>query len=179
MPCEGIQFGAASEDGFELQVLALRQGVEVSQDPSGDRARGRRTGRRCGRGCAKRLEVGTDGSIAAGVAVRLDLLPESPGVRAALGPSLVQVGLEVVELGLAVLPLPPGTGPPASRRRPAVGRCGRSCRAGAGSSVGCGQRPAAHGQRRAWRGYGRRTGARWAMATRSRPVPEPSPAPTR
>jgi hypothetical protein len=49
VPGEGIQFGAAGEDGFELQALALRQGVGVSQDPAGDRAWGRRTGCRCDR----------------------------------------------------------------------------------------------------------------------------------
>ncbi len=38
--------------------------------------------------------------------MRLDLLPEGPGVCVALGPPLVQVGPEVVELGPAVLPLP-------------------------------------------------------------------------
>ncbi|GHG78564.1 hypothetical protein GCM10018779_58400 [Streptomyces griseocarneus] len=42
MPREGIQFGAAGEDGFELQALALRQGIGVGQDPAGDRAWGRR-----------------------------------------------------------------------------------------------------------------------------------------
>lgn len=31
---EGIQFGAACEEGFELQVLALRQSVGVGQDPA-------------------------------------------------------------------------------------------------------------------------------------------------
>ncbi len=144
VPGEGVEFGAAGEDGFELQVLALRQGVGVSQDPAGDRAWGWRTGRRRGRGCPERLEVGADDSVAAGVAVRLDLFPEGPGVCAALGPSPVQVGLEVVELGPAVLPL-------------SLEQVFRPC------------------------GVGQQIGARWAMATHSRPVPapEPSPAPTR
>jgi len=35
---EGIRFRAAGEDGLELQVLAPRQGVGVSQDPADDRA---------------------------------------------------------------------------------------------------------------------------------------------
>lgn len=48
--------------------------------------------------------MGTDGSVAAGVTVSLDVFPEGPSVRAAVGPSPVQVGLEVVELGPAVLP---------------------------------------------------------------------------
>ncbi|WP_406458688.1 hypothetical protein OG782_36865 [Streptomyces sp. NBC_00876] len=40
VPREGIEFGAAGKDGFELQALALRQGVGVSQDPAGDIAVG-------------------------------------------------------------------------------------------------------------------------------------------
>ncbi len=62
VPSKGIQFGAADEDGFELQALVLRQGIGVGQDPSGDRACGRRTGCGCGRSCAERPEVGADGS---------------------------------------------------------------------------------------------------------------------
>lgn len=84
VPGVGIGSGQPAGTALCFTALALWQGV--GQDPAGVRARGRWTGGRCGRGGAERPEVGEDGSVAVGVAVRLGLVRLGPGVRAALGP---------------------------------------------------------------------------------------------
>lgn len=50
-------------------------------------------------------EAGAKALVAALVAERHDLLPHPPGVRAALVPAVIQVGLEGVEFGWSALPL--------------------------------------------------------------------------
>lgn len=100
---KGVQLGAVGQNGLQLQPVLLRKGVRVGQDPPGHGPGRRRPTLR--HGLPEGTKVSTDRPVPAGVSVALDLLPKGPGVRAALGPSLVQVRLEVVELRPAVLPL--------------------------------------------------------------------------
>ncbi|MFJ7063590.1 hypothetical protein ACIQVA_39100 [Streptomyces microflavus] len=103
MPGEGVQLGAVGQNGLELQSLPLRKGVWVGENPPSHSSGRRRPSLR--RGIPEGTKVGADGTVSARVSVALDLLPEGPGILAALGPPLGQVQLELVELRSAVLPL--------------------------------------------------------------------------
>jgi hypothetical protein len=105
MPGEGVKFGAVSADGLKVELFGLGEGFRAAEDPSGDRpGRGRPGGHRP-RGGALLAQIGADALVAAFVSERHDLLPQLPGVAAALVPTVVEVGLVLVEDGGPVLPL--------------------------------------------------------------------------
>lgn len=106
MACEGVHFRAVDPNGFESKVLRLGEGLWSAEDPSGDDA-----GRWWPSGDGARREpflpeVGANPLVAALIAERHDFFPHRPGVRAALVPAVIQVGLEGVEFGRPALPLP-------------------------------------------------------------------------
>jgi hypothetical protein len=100
-----VDLGAAREYRLESEAFTLVEAVRVAQDPSGDCVWGRRS-----RGDLARLgplvvDMGANASVTSLISLGFDLLPELPGVRAALGPAFVELGFEGVEFARAALPL--------------------------------------------------------------------------
>lgn len=103
---KGVQFRAVDQDGLELKALRLGEGLRPAKDPSGDDPRGQWPSRDGAWREPLLPEIGANPLVAALIAERHDLLPHSPGVRAALVPAVIQIGFEGVEFGWPALPLP-------------------------------------------------------------------------
>jgi len=94
----GLEFGAAVQDGFELEFLVLGQGVGAAAEPVRDVADGGRGRGQWLPGGAVAGEVVADDGVAAVVAEGLDLEEQPPDAAVGAVGVLVQVGLERVEL---------------------------------------------------------------------------------
>jgi hypothetical protein len=95
---QGVQFGAAAQDGGQLRPGFLIEAVRVLGDP-GDGVADRRRGRGCGR-CPRpsgvTAEVVAEVGFAARISLGVDLLEQAGWAGLALADPLMQVGLEVV-----------------------------------------------------------------------------------
>ncbi|GGU93137.1 hypothetical protein GCM10010260_29970 [Streptomyces filipinensis] len=104
---QGAEFRADGKDGFEPELFDLGQRLGSTEDLSRHHARCRRLhGDRLRRGVLLQ-QADADPAVAASIAQGNDLLPGLSGVGAALVPTLVHVGLVLVEDG------GPGVLPPA------------------------------------------------------------------
>ncbi|MFJ8595181.1 hypothetical protein [Streptomyces sp. NPDC093598] len=105
MTSQGFEFEAGGERSLQPQPIVLPESAGVGEQPAGDRSdRGwpdvRGTWFR-----SQGAQVVADGAVAAAVTALGDLLPQLPGIGAAVIPPLVEIRLERIELGRPVLPL--------------------------------------------------------------------------
>lgn len=105
MPSEGLELGAVGEHGFQAEPVVLLEGVGVGEQPAVDRPDRAWPDVREPWCRPQGTQVVADGAVATAVAVLGDLLPQLPGVGAAVLPPLVEVWLECIDLGRPILPL--------------------------------------------------------------------------